>query len=332
MKEVRFAFIWSLFFSFEVLLASCSIIEDLQPAKDKYEQSLKVLSIGSSFGVNTFVQFPAICRLSGIEIIAGNLYKGACTLSDVADICKDGGSFAAGTIYTSDNPQWVSSCAGIIDMLQLYDWDIIILQRSAPGNPGGSDRWTPDMESDLAYVINYVCESLPKRPLFLFNSGFSRPVCSIGSREKQLESVNNIMSTAKIVSDTFNIDIIPSGTAIHNARTTWLSSVETFNSLHYEIPDLAGEGDHLDTGLGSFILGCLLFEQICGNTFNLHIGKSMIIPRLSDVHNNAAGFADSNFTQPTQNQAMVAIESALAAIKNPYQIDSTISHQYPSIF
>ena len=65
----------------------------------------------------------------------------------------------------------------------------------------------------------------------------------------------------------------------------------------YCIPDLTGVGDHLDIGLGSCVLGCLLFEQICGSRFNMTIKDVSYIPVLGDVHNNAGVFPDESFTQ-----------------------------------
>lgn len=296
----------------------------------KKDYKLSVLFIGSSFGVNTVIQFPALARAAGIDITVGNLYKGACTLSDIALRLKDNSPFEKGVIYDKSSTGWETSVRTPLEMMNLKEWDIIIVQRSAPGQEGGCDSWTIEMAHDLDTIlelINFVADYNPK---ILFNSGFSYPVGTYhGSREVQLEVVEKIMNTSKRVQDTFGLEIIPSAIAVHNARLTSLAYIPTFNSMNYDIPDLAGEGPHLDTGVGSYILGCLLFEQICGKRFDMSILNVSYLPTLEDVKNNAGFFPDTNFTPITEEQARIAKYAAMSANKNPWQVNWALAELFP---
>ena len=291
-------------------------------------KALKVLNIGSSFSVNTFVQFPALAIAGGVDLVAGQLYTGGATLADIVSIIEGDGNFGSGRIYTKQTNAWTNASKNIDDMLALYDWDIIILQRSAPNKTGGSDSWTGSMAEDLETVIQYVQENTTNNPKIIFSSGFGRSVEYFGSREAQVASVELIMSTAKEMQEQFGLEVIPAAIAIQNARNTSLSFVSTYNSSGHTIPDLTGEGEHLDTGVGSYILGCLLYEMILGKVFNMSILTNTNLPTLANVTGNGC-FADSNFTQITQEQAQIARYAAMCAVREPWTINDGLAERYP---
>jgi len=321
---------------FVIFLTSCSSLKESQEngcegQVKAVRSELNVLYIGSSFGVCTFIQFPALAASAGINITGLNLYSGGCTLKDVAEICKNDSEFENGAVYTYTTRKWQTSSKNIKEVLHNNKWDIVILQRAAPGKDGGCDQWTDEMASELNCIISYIKENSISIPTIYFVSGFSRSVGTLGNREKQLESVLAINSTAMQVYEQFGIDIIPSATAIHNARITGLSNVPTYNSCSFMIPDLTGEGDHLDTGIGSYILGCLLFEKICGGLYGLSIVNLSYIPTLTDVQNNAGGFSDSCFTQIDIEKAFIAKEIVLATVKDPWCINFDLAEEYTVI-
>ena len=283
----------------------------------EFDPQLSVLSIGSSFGVNTFISFPSLVSAAGVSFLGGNLFLGSCTLSDIRRICENKGNFHSGALYSSRSHKWETSTSSIIEMLRLAKWDIIILQRAAPGQKGGSDEWTESMSNDLAYILSFINDNTDYNPEILFNSSFSLPVGKMKSRSAQTESVKAIMDTALEMKSEFGINIIPSAIAIHNARCSELAYVPTRNSNGYSIPDMTGSGDHLDIGVGSYVLGCLLFEQICGERFGLSIRDLDYLPTLRDVHNNAGGFPDQDFTPINRDLSLVAKEAAISALCHP---------------
>ena len=300
-----------------------------QLVEETVKKQIKVLLIGSSFGVNTIVQFPAIAIAGGIDATVGNLYKGSCTLSDIVNIINETDSFNTGRIYTKQSNAWTNATSDFEQMLALHDWDIIIVQRAAPNKAGGSDSWTNEMANDLKTILQYIQAHTTNHPKIMFNSVFGRSVGYFnGSRENEIASANLIMTTAKTMQEQFGLEIIPAAIAIQNARNTSLSYVQTYNSAGYTIPDLTGEGDHLDTGVGSYILGCLLFEQICGKRFDLSVINIDTLPTLANVANNGC-FADSCFTQITAEQARIARYAAMCAVRDPWNISAEIGNIFP---
>ena len=296
---------------------------------DSETKSLKVLLIGSSFGVNTIVQFPALAIAGGIECICGNLYSGGVTLHGIVNIINGNGNFQTGRIYTNETNGWVSASKNIATMIGAYDWDIVIIQRAAPNKVGGSDTWTSEMASDMETIIQYIASHATGSPKIMFNSVFGRSVGYFnGSREAEIASAELIMSTAKDMQDQFGLEVIPAAIAIQNARNTSLSYVTTSNTSQYAIPDLTGDGDHLDTGVGSYILGCLLYEQIIGKRFDKSILEMTTLPTIANVTNNGA-FADSCFTQITPEQARIARYAAMCAVREPWTINEGLAERYP---
>ena len=86
--------------------------------------------------------------------------------------------------------------------------------------------------------------------------------------------------------------------------------------------------EHLDTGVGSYILGCLLYEMILGKVFNMSILTNTNLPTLANVTGNGC-FADSNFTQITQEQAQIARYAAMCAVREPWTINDGLAERYP---
>ena len=302
-------------------------VEELE--SDSETKSLKVLLIGSSFGVNTIVQFPALAIAGGIDCVCGNLYQGGVTLAGIVSIINGNGNFQNGRVYTKATNSWQVASKNIDTMLGLYDWDIIILQRAAPNKTGGSDTWTSSMASDLETIIQYIAAHTTGSPKIMFNSAFGRSVGYFnGSREDQIASAELIMSTAKQMQDQFGLEVIPAAVAIQNARDTSLSYVQTENTNNYAIPDLTGEGDHLDTGVGSYILGCLLYEQIIGKRFDKSILEMTTLPTLANVTGNGC-FVDADFTQITDAEARIARYAAMLAVREPWTINTALGELYP---
>lgn len=293
-------------------LASCSRMEVSESQK-----KLSVLFVGSSFGVNTFAQFPALATAGGVSITAIGAYQGGMTLKDLRRLIENSSAIMESYKYTSGDLSWINNGPMLFEKLLLTEkWDIIILQRAAPGKDGGSDIWSIDMAEDLSFILRFIEDRVSYQPIIMFNSCFSRPICFFESREEQVSQTTAIMNTAKLVEEDFRISIIPAAVAIQKARSTDLAYLKTSNSLQYPIPDLTGLEQHLDTGVGSYVLGCLLFEQICKPIVGISITEIDYIPTLKDVKGFV--FDDKWFTQISEDDAKIAKQCALYALDNPY--------------
>lgn len=294
-------------------------------------KSLKLLLIGSSFGVNTICNFPSLCDAAGIHITCCNMYKGSCTLEDVkTNIDTDNNIFTT-RVWSSDNKSWTSSTyKNVSDVMPMDDWDVVILQRAAPGKEGGSDYWTDDMADQYEFILDYIRTHATNTPKIYFNSVFGRPLAKNGNnRQTQRDQALLIMSTAMEMQDQFGVEVLPISIALQNARETELSLLATSNSKGYVVPDLTGNEDHLDIGIGSYLLGCCVFEKICGDFFNMSILEVNHIPTWAEIQNNAAGWGIQYFTSPTERTAKIARYCAMCSVRNQEEVNFGVASRYP---
>lgn len=286
-----------------ILLTSC------HKNDSPFSKRMNVLFIGSSYGVNTFAHFPAMATAAGINTDAYAVYRGAMTLHDIRAIIEQQ-EMPDVYHYSSDTPLWNKVFYPRFDDLFLsIEWDVIVFQRAAPGNEGGSDKWDLSMEEDMSFIMNYFKKNTQKPLKIYFNTCFSRPVGSFtNGRPSQRVQTATIMNTIRTIKGQFDIEVIPSAIAVQNIRETEVSLFHTSNGQHFDVPDLTGQGHHLDTGVGSYLLGCLLYQQICGDLFGLDISDLVYFPSLSSVHGFV--FSDQWYTQVPMDIARKCIECA----------------------
>lgn len=142
-----------------------------------YKTTLKILFIGSSFGVDTINEVGNICASFGKDVILGNAYIGAATLQVFVDRYDSGLGVTyykwkykatKWQIYNGNTGEWLDSDSNITDegekpndsvLLQwlLADeaWDFIILQNGAYQSPyqDQSAFWTKGEEENITNNI-----------------------------------------------------------------------------------------------------------------------------------------------------------------------------------
>lgn len=293
---------------------------------DEIGRSLKVMNIGSSHGMDMIQSFPSLAKSAGINIKCANLYTGGIQLSAILDNCINNLDFA--TYATNENgSSWgkISDGVGtrtVLKALQDERWNIIILQRAAYH----TNTWTQSQQDSLFGIIKYITDNVDYSPKILFSMGHPPAVGNESTPTLQdqnqwyLDSVTGALEMQKNV----YLDIIPTGTAIQNARSTFLKNYGTG-----ENQDLCRDLLHLDTGIGTYITGCLLFEYIIGKRFDLSILTNKYIPSLSEL--SGLYGSSSTYTQPTERMAEVARYCVMAAIQNPYEVSENLATKFPAI-
>lgn len=284
---------------------------------------LKVMNIGSSHGMDMIQSFPALAKSAGINIKCANLYSGGIQLSAILNNCINNTDFQHYSV-NENGSSWTKTTTGtgtrtVLNALQDERWDIIILQRSAYN----TNTWTTSQRDSLFGIIKYIYENTDYNPKILFSLGHppavgnaSTPTLS-DQNQWYLDSVTGALEMQK----DWYLDIIPTGTAVQNARTTFLKLYGTGANQ-----DLCRDLLHLDTGIGTYITGCTLFEYIIGKRFDLSILTNKYIPSLSEL-SGLYGSA-STYTQPTQQMAEVARYCAMAAIQNPYEVSVNLANLF----
>lgn len=217
--------------------------------------ALKILMIGNSFSDDTLEHAWNIARSLGIkEVYLGGLYIGGCTLDTHANNAL--GDAAAYEYRTNASGSWSNAKnQKMSDAIRSTDWDFISLQQ-ASGSSGMQDTY-----GSLSYLISYVqsemqdtCHAkLVWNMTWAYQQNSSHGEFSKYGNDqttmygKIVDAVNAKVATEKSISA-----VIPSGTAIQNARTSYVGDTIT------------RDGYHLSYGLGRYIAGLTLIHKLTG--------------------------------------------------------------------
>ena len=222
------------------------------PNRNENPETLKILTIGNSFSDDTMQYVYKIAKSAGVESIKlGNLYIGGCSLNTHAANARE--NKGAYDYRTNSNDAWVNTPNfKMKDALLSEDWDIVSLQQ-ASGSSGIADTY-----AELEYLIGYVKEHAPMAKI-VWNMTWAYQQDSTHNEFPKYES--NQMTMYESILDavqtkiTGNEDIsviVPCGTAIQNARTSYVGDT------------LTRDGFHLSLGLGRYIAGLTFFFATTG--------------------------------------------------------------------
>ncbi len=205
-------------------------------------KTLKILTISSSFGLNTTNYLYEIAADQGCtDITIGRLFLAECTLrTHIKNINNDSPVYR---YYKKTKPgDWVTTegytmIQGILD----EDWDIIFLQHSATG-AAEPDTYSDEVNGDYIDVImGYVRQNMTNPDArFVWNMTWAFPGDSASSlfvanfHSNQMEMYDCIVDTVQqhVVPRTDFAAILPTGTAIQNARTSYFGDTLNRDNMH----------------------------------------------------------------------------------------------------
>ncbi len=278
--------------SYSVKVSTCEDAWD-------YDGVLKVLCIGNSFSVDMAEYAYQIGKSLGInKIYLGNLYIGGCSLDTHADNAKN--DKAAYTYYTNSAGKWIEEKNyKLSDALAMQNWDFVTLQQ-ASGYSGITESY-----SQLEYLINYVKDNLPvisRAKLFWHMTWAYQGNSSHGdfskydkSQSKMYDMIISAVQNKILTNDAF-AGVIPDGTAVQNARTSFLGD------------NLTRDGYHMSYDVGRYITGLTMMHALTGLPVN-------------DME-----YAPANISAEVK---AVAIECAQNAVKTPYAVTSSEYPEFP---
>lgn len=220
-----------------------------------YSKSFKVLAIGNSFSDDATEYLYGIAKAYGAEdVIVGNMYVGGCTLSqhrtyaqnnmDAYEYRKN----TSGSMVTQANYR-------LLDAIRDEAWDVICLQQASQES-GQSATYNEDLEYMLNYVNRYK-ENPECRIAWHMTWAYQQntthwafPVYE-SDQYVMYASIVNAVKTKIVPSGAFDY-IFPVGTAIQNARTSYLGDT------------LTRDGYHLTLDTGRFIAALTWYLEITG--------------------------------------------------------------------
>ena len=198
-------------------------------------ETLKILAIGNSFSVDAMTYLYDIARAEGVKnVILGNLYIGGCTLETHYNNMKSGAK--AYQYFKNTRGNWVEKPnATILDGILDEDWDIITMQQ-ASGSSGQSATYTPYLAPMTAFVREHMtnpdCQfAWHMTWAYQQNSTHSEFPKYRKDQEYMYRAITTVVGKYVIKNDAFPI-LIPSGTAIQNARSSFFGDTLTRDGYH----------------------------------------------------------------------------------------------------
>ncbi|WP_394901140.1 DUF4886 domain-containing protein [Bacteroides xylanisolvens] len=253
------------------------------------QKTVRILAIGNSFSQDAVEQYLyELAEAEGISTIIGNMFIGGCSLERHVKNARDNAPAYAYRKIGTDGKKREKGKMSLETVLADEDWDYVSLQQASPFS-GMYETY----EASLPELIEYVKARLPKKTKLMLHqtwayastskhSGFKNYNCN------QLTMYQAIADAVKKAAKANKIKIvIPSGTAIQNARTSFIGD------------HLNRDGYHLDVKIGRYTAACTWFERI----FKHNVVGNPYAPEGLDEARKA-----------------VAQKAAHAAVKHPYKV------------
>ena len=257
----------------------------------KVRDSLKVLFIGNSFSDDTIQWMYEIAEDLGIDVVVENMYIGGCTIEKhYENICYDLRAYE--WVHRKSYTWLRSPNIALAPIIASQEWDFISFQQ-ASGSSGVSSTY-----SELSPLIKEVQKHLTNKnhTQFVWNMTWAYQGNSTHDEfpkynSDQLTMYNAICDSVKecvLPLDDIKT-IIPNGTSIQNARTSYIGD------------NLTRDGYHLSLDLGRYIAGLTAIKALTG----ADIDKCL-------------------YSEVDKSQTQVAKESVNNAIKKNFEITPSI--------
>ena len=253
------------------------------------DECLKILTIGNSFSDDSMEYVAEIAKDLGVKNIKlGNLYIGGCSLSKhYNNAIKDLKSYE---YRTNQGNYWINKKGvSISEAIESENWDYISIQQNS-GDSGISSSYSPYLEDLITYIYNTANEEAK----IVFNMTWAYQQNSthqefVKYNKNQITMYEAIVEAVKekVRSNEDISMVIPVGTAIQNARTSFVGDT------------LTRDGYHLTYDFGRYVAGLTFVKQLTG----LDISNVKYKP-----------------TKIDDSYRIIAIESAINAVEHPEEI------------
>lgn len=253
------------------------------------QKVVKVLAIGNSFSQDAVEQYlHELAEAEGISTIIGNMFIGGCSLERHVKNARENAPAYAYRKIGTDGKKREKGKMTLEAVLADEDWDYVSLQQASPFS-----GMYATYEASLPELVGYVKARLPKKAKLMLHQTWAYASASKHTGFKnydcdQLTMYRAIVNAVKKAAGANKIKIvIPSGTAIQNARTSFIGD------------HLDRDGYHLDVKVGRYTAACTWFERI----FKRNVVGNPYKPEGLD-----------------EARKVVAQKAAHAAVRHPYKV------------
>ena len=273
-------------------------------------KSIKVFSIGNSFSQDAYEYMYKVFAAEGYtDFVLGYLYKGSCTLEQhVENAATDAAVY---TYYRNDSDFWQTDVdETLLRGLAEEPWDYISFQTTSQRN-GKPTVWGEPLAGPIAEMISYITANRTNPDAKLgWQMAWSNSKDYESEAYEHFNSDQEYMyqciaeTTQKDVASNENIDfVVPAGTAIQNARTSYFG--DTLNR----------DGHHLND-LGKLIVAYTWYSVVTGDTVDEI--------KFSDIKIDGKAL--------TSADRKVIAESVRNAVENPYAVTPSAYATQPDLY
>lgn len=223
-------------------------------------RTLRILAIGNSFSRDAIEQnLHELALAGGDTAVIGNLFIGGCSLERHAGNIRDDRHDYVYRKIGADGKRRERKKVSIADALADDKWDYVSLQQASSFS-GLFEKYEPYMPG----IMKYVKERTPKKCKIILHQtwAYQNGAGNTGFRyydRDQLKMYRAIVEANNRAARTWKIKtVVPSGTAIQNARTSFIGD------------NMNRDGYHLDYGHGRFTAACAWYEKLFGKDVTLN--------------------------------------------------------------
>ena len=217
------------------------------------KDTVKVLAIGNSFSEDAIEQhLSALVRAEGLNVIICNMYIGGCSIDRHVENLRGNKAEYRYRKFDVNGKMTEAWNYTLEKVLAEEDWDYVSLQQVSQSSG------MPESYALLPELVEFVKARIPEDAVLMFHQTWAyAPKSNHGGFKNydndQTKMYNAIVNTVNQETPKVGIKlIVPSGTAIQNARTSSLGT------------DLTRDGFHLSFAHGRYIASCTWLEAVLG--------------------------------------------------------------------
>ena len=223
----------------------------LQAAANHQQDTLRLLSVANSFGVDAVEQnLHEIAEADGHVLIIGNLYIGGCYFERHYNNAMADSALYSYRKVSADGSFSKRPATTISYALADEPWDIVVFHQSS-GLSGIQSSYEPY----LTELLKYVKARTPKRCKMMMNQTWAYAEASTNKFFPNYDCSQDKMYSAlcdayRNEAKKHHMEIIPSGTAVQNSRQTGNRE------------NVTRDGYHMHWWFGRYLLACTYYEAI----------------------------------------------------------------------
>ena len=253
---------------------------------------MKILAIGNSFSDDSMEYLYPVLQALGVEDVSlGNLYIGGCSLKQHVENMQN--AVPAYEYRTNTENQWETTFAHSLNVAVCsQEWDVISMQQAS------HESGMKDSYQSLEKLIDFVRSNTKKETKLAWNmtwayqedsthEGFKTYGCE---QKTMYYAILEAVKRCVIPTEEF-VFLFPVGTAIQNARTSYLGDTLTRDGFHLSIP------------FGRYIAALTWARVLTGKT----------VRNISYAPNGIG-----------EKMKFLAIESVENAVKSPFEITQSV--------